>query len=161
MKEWCVSLRARINRDANGAAQIRSERCAEERKSRASFQSINFPNDPDWIYRQVGRNQLLLRIPTPLSLRTGLNEDESGRIPSAQTGRKREALSLSLAEEIRSNFNILLKKEKGSNHYVHFSRRSILQCSRKLRYEFPSVTRNVRYGSRCEYLRGRFLSISS
>lgn len=48
-------------------------RCAPARgrKSRASFHSINFPNDPDWIYRQVGRNQLPLRIPhpTPLSER--------------------------------------------------------------------------------------------
>lgn len=63
---------------------------AEGRKSRASFHSINFPNDPDWIYRQVGRNQLPLRIPDshpppPLS-ESGLNEDESGRIPSVQTG---------------------------------------------------------------------------
>jgi len=55
----------RINRDANGADTLRKMR-ARERKSRASFHSINSPNDRDWIYRQVGRNQLSVRILDPI-----------------------------------------------------------------------------------------------
>lgn len=87
MKKQRTSLRTRISRDANGAdtlrkirARVRARARAGERKSRASFHSINSPNDRDWIYRQVGRNQLSLRIPDPSPIQAGLNEDESGRI---------------------------------------------------------------------------------
>jgi len=50
-----------------------------------------------------------------------------------------------------------------ASRFSRFPVRSILQYPRKLRYEFLTVTRNVniRYGSWCGYLRGRFLNISS
>lgn len=82
MKERCVSLRTRINRVAPEDAR--------GRKSRASFHSINFPNDPDWIYRQVGRNQLPLRIPRPTPLperdSTKTNRDVSRAYEPERTG---------------------------------------------------------------------------
>jgi len=162
MKE-CVSLRTQINRDAN-AVDTLQEMLARGRKSCASFHSINFPNDRDWIYRQVGRNQLPLRIPNPTSppYPSGIDSTKTNREVSRACKFKRTG-SLFTRGEPRSNFNVLFKKEKGNNRAIpffskRFSRRSILQYPYKLRYEFSAVTRNVnvRYGSRCGYLRGRF-----
>lgn len=102
-------------------------------------------------------------IPPPLSpaYPSGTQRRRIGTYPERTSPGRTGALFL--AEEIRSNFNILFKKEKRVTIVASASpralpRRSILQHPRKLRYEFPAVTRNVnvRYGSRCGYLRGRF-----
>lgn len=151
MKEWRVSLRTRINRDANGA-QIRYERCALARAggnralpstrltfpmivigSTAKSEGINYPCG--------------FPIPPPLPRlserdSTKTNRDVSRAYKPGKNG------ALFLAEEIRSNFNILFKKEKrvtmvASAFPRALPRRSILQHPRKLRYEFPTVTRNV------------------
>jgi len=120
MKE-CVSLRTQINRDAN-AVDTLQEMLARGRKSCASFHSINFPNDRDWIYRQVGRNQLPLRIPNPTSppYPSGTQRRRIERYPERASSRER---ALFLAEE--SHGVILMyysRKKRVTIVPSHFSR---------------------------------------